>query len=216
MHNKKNNPCSPAPCPSRQPQLQTQLLFSMQTTGYLGCQLCLVVKLSPRVCAPLVQSSFLNSFFSISKFIWPVTLLHGLFVFFPLTSPIHTVLICCPVPLCCVKLLFVALYEGACYACCIWIHLDTKKSPSSSTAAVWEPHSHSFSAMYLFLFLPQWAYRQMGSFPRHLDNVSKTVKVDSLEKCIYCLSLLCFLCLSSFSTVLFYMLLMNKLDSKYC
>ena len=34
----KNLPLFPAPCPSRQPQLQTQLLFSLQTTCYLGCQ----------------------------------------------------------------------------------------------------------------------------------------------------------------------------------
>lgn len=39
---KKTTPCSPAPCPSR--QLQTQLLFSLQTTCYLGRQLCLFVK----------------------------------------------------------------------------------------------------------------------------------------------------------------------------
>lgn len=42
---KKKHPLFPAPCPSRQPQLQTQLLFSLQTTCYLGCQLCLFVKI---------------------------------------------------------------------------------------------------------------------------------------------------------------------------
>lgn len=43
----KNTPVPPIPCTSRQPQLQPQLLFSLQTTGHLGCQLCLVVWMSP-------------------------------------------------------------------------------------------------------------------------------------------------------------------------
>lgn len=55
IQKKKIHPLFSAPCPSRQPLLQMQLLFSLQTTCYLGHQLCLFVKQNQPFVSPLGQ-----------------------------------------------------------------------------------------------------------------------------------------------------------------